>query len=298
MSSMFGYTATPLLVPSLVLAAWYLPWSIASWGLGIFIWGIVISVFLPAEPLLWEWFQHSTLVSSWRRYFQFSVAIEHKLDPTGKYVFAGFPHGVFPVSELLCISLMLRIWPTLRVYSIAASSVFKVPVWRHILCWTGARPATRRWFRTLLGMGSVSLVPGGIAEMFLWEEHREVIKILDRKGFVRIAVEQGVPLVPVYHFGNSRLFSWVAPRSWEVLARRTRAALGYPKGRWGTLVPRSEPLFMAVGAPIPVPKLAPSDPYYQDAVDKAHSELVKALVDLYTKYKGHYGWDNRELVVT
>lgn len=54
--------------------------------------------------------------------------------------------------------------------------------------------------------GSVSLVPGGIAEMFLWEENREVIKILDRKGFVRIAVEQGVPLVPVYHFGNSKLF--------------------------------------------------------------------------------------------
>lgn len=52
----------------------------------------------------------------------------------------------------------------------------------------------------------MSLVPGGIAEMFLWEEHREVIKIKERKGFVRIAVEQGVPLVPVYHFGNSRLF--------------------------------------------------------------------------------------------
>jgi 1-acyl-sn-glycerol-3-phosphate acyltransferase len=69
------------------------------------------------------------------------------------YVFvtaAGFPHGVFPVSELLCISLMLRVWPGLRVYSIAASSVFSVPVWRHIMAWTGARPATRRWFRKLL----------------------------------------------------------------------------------------------------------------------------------------------------
>jgi 1-acyl-sn-glycerol-3-phosphate acyltransferase len=63
---------------------------------------------------------------------------------------AGFPHGVFPVSELLCISLMLKVWPGLRVYSIAASSVFSVPVWRHIMAWTGARPATRRWFRKLL----------------------------------------------------------------------------------------------------------------------------------------------------
>lgn len=54
---------------------------------------------------------------------------------------------------------------------------------------------------------------------------------------------------------------------------------------------------MAVGAPIPMPKVDPCDPGYQEAVDKAHSALVKALVDLYTKYKGHYGWEDRELVV-
>jgi hypothetical protein len=60
---------------------------------------------------------------------------------------AGFPHGVFPVSELLCISLLLRIWPRLRIYSIAATSTFQVPVWRHILSWTGARPATKHHFR-------------------------------------------------------------------------------------------------------------------------------------------------------
>jgi hypothetical protein len=35
-------------------------------------------------------------------------------------------------------------------------------------------------------------------------------QILDRKGFVRMAVESGTPLVPVYHFGNSKLFRWGA----------------------------------------------------------------------------------------
>lgn len=298
MSSMFGYTATLVLIPTLAMIAYLLPWKIPAWGIGLFVTGICLSVLLPAEPLLWERFQHSTLVSSWRRYFAFSLAVEQKLDPQGKYIFAGFPHGVFPVSELLCISLMLKVWPGLRVYSIAASSVFSVPVWRHIMAWTGARPATRRWFRKLLQQGSVSLVPGGIAEMFLWEEGREVIKVRDRKGFVRLAVEQGVPLVPVYHFGNSKLFSWVAPRSWEVLARRVRMALGYPKGRWGTLMPRNEPLFMAVGAPIPVPRIAPGQPGYAEAVEAAHAQLVDALVALYEKYRGQYGWDDRELVVT
>jgi hypothetical protein len=31
--------------------------------------------------------------------------------------------------------------------------------------------------RALLQRGSVSLVPGGIAEMFLWEANREAIKV-------------------------------------------------------------------------------------------------------------------------
>jgi hypothetical protein len=32
-------------------------------------------------------------------------------------------------------------------------------------------------YRELLTRGSVSLVPGGIAEMFLWEQNREAIKV-------------------------------------------------------------------------------------------------------------------------
>jgi 2-acylglycerol O-acyltransferase 2 len=74
--------------------------------------------------------------------------------------------------------------------------------------WIGFNHVCALLLLLLLPQGSVSLVPGGIAEMFLWEEDREVIKVLDRKGFVRLAVEQGVPLVPVYHFGNSKLFRW------------------------------------------------------------------------------------------
>jgi hypothetical protein len=50
---------------------------------------IVVSVFMPAEPLLWLGFQHSTLVSSWRRYFKFSFVLEQKLDQDGRYIFAG-----------------------------------------------------------------------------------------------------------------------------------------------------------------------------------------------------------------
>lgn len=51
--------------------------------------------------------------------------------------------------------------------------------------------------------------------MFMIDDDKEIIKLRDRKGFVRLAVEAGADLVPCYHFGNSQLFrfgpSWLEP---------------------------------------------------------------------------------------
>lgn len=59
------------------------------------------------------------------------------------------------------------------------------------------------------GAGHCALVhAGGIAEMFVCERDREVAVVRNRRGFVRAAVEAGVPLLPVYYFGNSQLLSF------------------------------------------------------------------------------------------
>jgi hypothetical protein len=53
------------------------------------------------------------------------------------------------------------------VYSLAASSVFNIPFWRHFLTWIGCVPATTGNFKKMLGKGSVAVVVGGIAEMYM-----------------------------------------------------------------------------------------------------------------------------------
>lgn len=74
-----------------------------------------------------------------------------------------YPHGVFPMSQLVAISLTDMAWPGHKIYSLAASSVFNVPFWRHCMTWLGARPATERNFKRLIKMGSVGLVPGQLS---------------------------------------------------------------------------------------------------------------------------------------
>jgi 1-acyl-sn-glycerol-3-phosphate acyltransferase len=44
--------------------------------------------------------------------------------------------------------------------------------------------------------------------MYLLRHDCECIKLLDRKGFVRLAVQHGTPLLPVYHFGLSRMLNY------------------------------------------------------------------------------------------
>ncbi|GBF98193.1 diacylglycerol acyltransferase type 2 [Raphidocelis subcapitata] len=257
------------------------------------------TVFLPARPLLWTRFLGNPVFMAWRRYFRFSMAYDQKMDLTKHYIYAEVPHSVFPLSQLIATSLGADAWQGHKVYSIAADSVFSIPLWRHVFTWVGARPATARQFKRLLKKGSVGLIPGGIAEMFLSRApEADVVKLADRKGFVRVAVETGTPLVPIYHFGAWDLCRWVAPRSWQALSRRWRVSMGFVLGRYGLPLPHRVPLFMAVGAPIPVPKIAPSEPGFADAVDAAHAALLASTRDLYNRYRAHYpGYENRELVI-
>lgn len=72
---------------------------------------------------------------------------------------------------------------------------------------------------------NVSLVPGGIAEMTAYEgPHVEVVSLTRRKGFIKLALQHGRHLVPVYGFGESRSFhqyTW-GRRVRNRVARRSR----------------------------------------------------------------------------
>lgn len=47
---------------------------------------------------------------------------------------AEYPHGVFPLSQLIAVSLTDG-WPGHKIYSLAADSVFHVPLWKHVMTW-------------------------------------------------------------------------------------------------------------------------------------------------------------------
>ncbi|CAM9689899.1 unnamed protein product [Discosporangium mesarthrocarpum] len=103
----------------------------------------------------------------------------------------------------------------------------------------------------------------------------------------------GVPLVPVYVFGNSETFRRVKlPALLEVVSRLLKVSLVLFWGRWGLPVPFKVPLTYAVGKAIEVEKnTAPT----AAEVDAVHTAFCKGLVSLFDRHKGECGWPHKQL---
>jgi hypothetical protein len=87
---------------------------------------------IPAK-VHWQGFLDSYLFKTWREYFSFSYYFKEPLDPKKNYVLAEFPHGVVPVGPILAASVVDRVWPGIKVHAIAASVLFYIPGFKHVI---------------------------------------------------------------------------------------------------------------------------------------------------------------------
>lgn len=260
---------------------------------------LLSTLLLPAAPVLWPAFNRLFIFRTWREYFRYSYVFEEPLEHDKKYILVEFPHGAFPIAQITAGTLVQTMFPETPVYSIAASAVFYIPLWRHIIAWIGSVPATRDMFKQQLKKGSVAVVVGGIAEMFMMDKEKERVKLRGRKGFARVALEEDVDgIVPVYYFGQSQLLNF-GPAWLSSLSRKIRVSLAlYLYGRWGLPLPRNMPIFLAHGKPIPVPKgVRRSDENFEAVADELVGKTSAALQEMYDKYKEEYGWKDRPLSI-
>jgi hypothetical protein len=100
-----------------------------------------------------------------------------------------------------------------KVFILAADIAFKVPVLRELFLCINARAANEAVIEDVFrGGGSVAVFPGGIHEQLRTDPNQEKLSFPPNLGFVRQAIKHGVPLVPLYNFGENQQFGrWGLP---------------------------------------------------------------------------------------
>lgn len=242
-----------------------------------------------------------SFVFSW-----FPITIEKPraitLDAAQTHIFAVHPHGCLAFNRAAFGFDVDTLWnsafPGVDFRVLTASAAFRVPLIREMWLWSycvDASKATAR--RVLAAKKSILVYPGGEREQILTQRGEHVLYLLNRKGFIKLALETGSPLVPMYAFGDTDLFVhhslFLGARKW--LVRKMGVAIPLISGSIG-LLPYRVPVRIVVGQPLRPPAVdgEPS----QAQIDSLHALYVDALRSLFEQHKARCGHPDAALVIT
>jgi diacylglycerol O-acyltransferase 2, plant len=143
------------------------------------------------------------------------------------------------------------------------------------------------------------LCPGGVQEVTLLKNDKEIVLYLSKRlGFVKLALQHGAPLVPVFSFGLRNSFSFWIPKGkfFHSLGRQFGVLPMAFFGLWGLPLGPSKPCDygIVVGKPIPVPCIA--DPSI-DELKRYHALYIEELTRIYELKKAEFGLEHVSLRV-
>lgn len=171
--------------------------------------------------------------------------------------------------------------------------MFYVPLARELAIWMGAVDARRSSADQVLELGkSVIVYPGGSKEIFATDSSSSKTTILlrPRKGFVKLAIRHGAPLVPTYVFGEKHMFRiWKPPHViWNFFLRVFKVPLLWFTGQRGTWLPYRTTRGIAVvyGKPIPTTQ---EDVPSVEQISRIHERYIAELHELYRSYQDEFG---------
>lgn len=204
-----------------------------------------------------------------RHYFRLSVeGLEHIGDDPVLYV--ANHNGGIAGPDLACT--LGTLWdargPDAALYALAHDFAMKqLPPLGAVLQKFGAVRADAQNARRALESGAQVLVyPGGDLDAYRHSSRRDEVVLGERTGFVRLAQDMGVPIVPIVAHGahrsayifseGKRIARWSGLERWGRLKRFPLALAlpwGFAPSPWLPYLPLPFPIRLSVLAPIAVP---------------------------------------------
>jgi len=231
-------------------------------------------------------------------YFPGTLIVEEQLDPSQKYILGAHPHGVFT----------LGLWVNVMTNGAGATDKLKglnyrgltirpplyMPILRDYLMALGFASVSKDSCDYLLKHGiSIALCPGGQDEQLISTSGAYTLVLKKRKGFIKLALNHGANLVPVFSFGENELFDQTpSPRgTWIRKVQdflRNSVGFALPLFRGSSkfpAFPKRLPLTTVIGVPIPVEKK--ENPTEED-IEELQKKYIDEVIDIYNRYNDKY----------
>ncbi|KAJ3284866.1 diacylglycerol O-acyltransferase 1 [Rhizoclosmatium sp. JEL0117] len=229
--------------------------------------------------------------------------------PSGTpYIFGFHPHGILAISHFMTFGTealgLSKLYPDLgMVHTTTLASNFSVPIVKDYFMAVGMISVDKEALQYVLRRGeSVVIVVGGAREAMDARPGTNVLSLQKRFGFVKIALQTGAPLVPVFAFGENDIWDQVDNgmgtyvRSFQELVKKIfgfSPVLVY--GRFGIL-PYRRDINVVIGKPMIVPKI--ENPTHED-IQKYHALYLQELQTLYDSRKDEFLPNRKEeLIIT
>ena len=225
-------------------------------------------------------------------YFHTRLILEdfEDIKNSGQAIFAVEPHDILPLS-IFAFNDKLNGIPGHKCLGCITSFCFNIPFMRHLYTWVNSTSVDKKNFISLIESGiSPVMCPGGVQEVTLMESDKECVLYLNsRFGFIKLALQYGIPIVPAFTFGQRKSYtSWVPKNKFIINIGRK---IGFMPllffGLWGLPFAPALPVdyTVVVGTSIKLPKIA--DPSHSE-VQKYHALYISKLSALYEANKAKY----------
>ncbi|KDO24281.1 hypothetical protein SPRG_09918 [Saprolegnia parasitica CBS 223.65] len=215
--------------------------------------------------------------------------------PDSKAMLAYHPHGILAEAGTVANGFADPVFAPCQISWLVSELLFLMPPIANIISWFGCGPVHRANFESLAKRGSnLALIPGGFEEatIYAYGKHRVFLK--ERKGFIKLALQHGYKVYPVYTFGEERTYLAFEPglRLRLALNRFKLPGVLFRGLWWCFFLPfASQTMTTVVGAPLQLPTLPSPTP---DDVRKYHDAYMTALQALFERHKAAYAQDPTE----
>ena len=212
-------------------------------------------------------------------------------------IYCAVPHGAAPLG-ITAYPLWSKLWNDKLCHWTCAPVVLKLPVIGYFMKKIGYVPAKSKYILDTLMKKeeNVGIILDGIAGMFQTKGKDEIAYLKARKGIVKIALRAGAPLVPVYGFGHTALYTVVVDPfgvlQW--LSNTFETSLTPFFGRYGWFLgpPKRVAVAVCIGEPVLCPQTAVPT---KEQVDEYHQKMLDSFQELFEKHKHAYGWGHKTL---